>query len=161
METIKDIMELFSTFAAAITPITVALIGYWQVKKDKADKEYRELREQNEQLQLAEAKREREENDAKFKALQDDVTNISDQLSELRQEFDIQRIERHLNNLNTLNEFNFEYIQNISGLVCSVGDVLASSDTLDGELREQLKREIHSHKNKENDIVKKLYKVIV
>jgi len=161
VETLKAFMELFSTFAAAITPVTVALIGYWQVKKDRTDKEYRELREQNEALQQAEAKRERDENDLKLKTMQDDIAQLIDQVTELRQEFDIQKIEKHLNNLNTLNEFNFEYIQNISGLVCTMGDVLASSDTIDDESREQLKKEIHTHKNKENEIVKKLYKVIV
>jgi hypothetical protein len=156
-----EFAEIFSTVMTAITPITVAIIGYFQVKKNNDDKKYRALRDQNEKLQKDQEKAERDKQTAKIENMQKNMDHIVTEVAELRKDVDIQKIEKQLNQLHSLNEFNFEYIQSLSSVVLIMGDSLASMPGLDSDAKTRLKREIDAHTKKEGAIVNQLYKILV
>lgn len=160
MMEISEVAQIFSMVVTAITPIAIAVIEVKNAKRAKSDKAYRELREQNEQLQKAEDKREREETNAKFNNITETVNKLLTDVEELREEVDIQKIERQLEQMHKLNEFNFEYIQSLSSVVLVMGDTLATSNLLTEDSKEKIQKEITFHRNKEADITRNLYKVI-
>ena len=111
-------------------------------------------------MQKEQEAREKKENDDKLKKMEDNMEKIIEELSELRKDVDIQKIEKQLNQLHFLNEFNFEYVQSLSSVVLTMGDTLSASSILDDESKHRLQEEVATHRSKEAEITKKLYKVI-
>ena len=153
--------DIFATIMTAITPLLIAILGYFQVKKEKEDKKYRELREETEKLQKEKENAERDEHNTKLENMQKNMDHLVTEVAELRKDVDIQKIEKQLNQLHSLNEFNFEYIQSLSSVVLIMGDTMADMPGLDADSKTRLRREIDAHQKKEGTIVSQLYKVLI
>ena len=106
--------DIIVACVSAATTIAVAIIGFIQVRESKKNEADRELRAQNEQLQEEARQHEKEEQNAQLQEMKEAISDLTEQVKELRQEYDISNIEKQLNTLHFLNEFNFEYIQSLS-----------------------------------------------
>lgn len=152
--------EIIVACISAFATIAVAILGFIQLRESKKNEADRELRAQNEQLQEEARKREKEEQNEQMQEMRNAIEALTTEVKELRQDYDISNIEKQLNTLHFLNEFNFEYIQSLSNVVLNMGDALSSSSTIDDSVRGTLKNEISKHKTLEKEITQKLVKIV-
>ena len=160
MDNPVDIANIFYLIMSAITPIAVAVLGYLQNKKLKNDAAYRKLREEKEQLEQQQKKEVDERNNKKLNTLETSIFKLTNDVKDLKEDVDIQRIEQQLTQLHTLSEFNFEYIQSLSSIVLVMGETISSSDMLDNESKTRLQHEVDAHKKKEIEMASDLHKLI-
>lgn len=156
----ENYANIFYLIMSAISPIAVALLGFYQTRKEKRDKSYREYREENERLRMKEEEKYKQTQEERLQAMENSMEKLCQELNELRKDVDIQKVEKQLNQLHILNEFNFEYIQSLSSVVLVMGETISSSDLLDEPAKQRLQTEVMNHKHKEAGITNKLYKVI-
>lgn len=152
--------NIFYLVMTAISPIAVAILGVCQTRREKRNVTYRQYREENEQLHLKEEEKYKKAQEEKLQAMEKSMEKLCEELNALRKEVDIQKVEKQLNQLHILNEFNFEYIQSLSSVVLVMGETISSSSLLDDASKQRLQTEVANHKNKEAGITNKLYKVI-
>ena len=156
----SKIADVFYTIMSAITPIAVAILGYLQNKKIKNDDAYRKLREEKEQLEKQQKKEIDERNNKKLNTLESSIVELTNDVKDLRDDVDVQRIEQQLTQLHTLNEFNFEYIQSLNSIVLVMGETISSLDMLDNKAKMRLQHEVDEHKRKEVEMASNLRKLI-
>lgn len=156
----ESYVNIFYLIMSAISPIAVAILGVYQTRKEKRDNSYREYREENERFRLEEEEKYKKAQEEKLQDLEKALEKMCEEINTLRKEIDIQKVEKQLNQLHILNEFNFEYIQSLSSVVLVMGETISSSTLLDDTAKQRLQIEVANHKNKEAGITNKLYKVI-
>lgn len=156
----ENYVNIFYTIMSAITPIAVAILGIYQTRQEKRNRTYREYREENEQLRIKEEEAYKRAQEEKLHTMEQSMERVCKELNELRKDVDMQKVEKQLNQLHILNEFNFEYIQSLSSVVLVMGETISSSSMLDASAKQRLQIEVENHKKKEAGITNKLYKVI-
>lgn len=151
----------FSTIVTAINPIFIALLGFLQVSKSKKDDKYRKLQAEKEELEAKNKQQRDREATEQMDKLKATIGKLSNEVEQLQDNINIERIERQLSQLHTLNELNFGYIKSLSGVVLSIGEVLSSSDAIKESDKDKLQEEIRVHKAEEKKISEQLYKIIM
>ena len=155
------IISIISIVMTAFTTIVVALIGYQQSKQEKNNARYRELVKQNELLKQEEEEKKLKETEERFDRLEKSVAKLTENVEMIHKECKLQDISKQLTTLHTLNEFNFEYVQSLSGVVTTIGESLMHSTTIEDKTKDSLEQKINLHKTTEEDINKKLYKITI
>lgn len=145
----------------AFTTIIVAVIGAYQKKKSKETSEYRKLKEENERLQQEKENAWRDDQDTRLKRIENSISTLTGEVTNLKDGKHFEAIESQLSQIHTLNQVNFEYMQSISNVVTLVGDAVAESNIINDHDKRKLDKELNEHKDKEEDITKKLYKIII
>lgn len=145
----------------AFTTIVVAVIGAYQKKKSKETSEYRKLKEENERLQREKENAWRNDQDIRLKRIENSISTLTGEMTNLKDGKHFEAIETQLSQIHTLNQVNFEYVQSISGVVKLIGDAMVDSNIINEHDKQKLDQELSEHRDKEDDIAKKLYKIII
>lgn len=157
----ENLVSLVNILMTAFTTITVAVIGAYQKKKSKETSEYRKLKEENERLQQEKENAWRNDHDTRLKRIENSISTLTGEVTNLKDGKHFEMIESQLSQIHTLNQVNFEYMQSISNVVMLVGDAVAESNIINDHDKRKLDKELNEHKDKEEDITKKLYKIII
>ena len=157
----ENLVSLVNILMTAFTTIIVAVIGAYQKKKSKETSEYRKLKEENERLQQEKENAWRNDQDIRLKRIENSISTLTGEVTNLKDGKHFEAIESQLSQIHTLNQVNFEYMQSISSVVTLVGDAVAESDIINDHDKQKLDKELNDHKDKEEDITKKLYKIII
>ena len=155
-----DFAGIINTCISAFAAIAVSIIGVIQVKETKKNAADKKLREENEQLLQEKLQKEKEEQLEEMREMKQMLEKLTNEVSELRKEYDIANIEKQLAQLHFLNEFKIEFIQSLSSVVLIMGDTLATSSTIDDDERDRLRSKVAEHTSKERELTKKLVKII-
>ena len=155
-----EFADIFSIVITAITPITVAILGYLQNKKIKNDEAYRKLRDEKEELEAKQKKENEEKNAKKLNTMEESIGNLAKDVETLREEVEIEKIKNQLNHLHMLNEFNFEYIQSLSKVVITMGETISSSELIDNDAKLRLQSAVDTHNNIDSKLRKDMYKIL-
>lgn len=157
----ENLVSLVNILMTAFTTIIVAVIGAYQKKKSKETSEYRKLKEENERLQQEKENAWRDDQDTRLKRIENSISTLTGEVTNLKDGKHFEAIESQLSQIHTLNQVNFEYMQSISNVVTLVGDAVAESNIINDHDKRKLDKELNEHKDKEEDITKKLYKIII
>jgi len=143
-----EIFKLIIDMISAISPILVGILSYLFRKDTKARKLEAQI--------IAEKEKQREN---KLNEMNEQIQQLANEVKELKAKYDISKIEKQFEQLRSLNEFNFGYLQNLSSLVISIGDAIVKSDIVTDE-KSTLEKSIETFKMKEISLVSDLYKII-
>lgn len=157
----EDLVSLINIIMTAFTTITVAVIGAVQKKKSKETSEYRKLKDENERLQQEKEDAWKENQNTRLKRIENSISVLTGEIANLKDGNHFEIIENQLSQIHTLNQVNFEYMQSISNVVKLIGDAVSESDLIDDDAKVRLDKELSDHNDKEDEIVKKLYKIII
>lgn len=154
-------VSIFGIVMTTISTIAVAIIGCYQKKIDKRNEAYLKLRDEHDALLQKERTMKEEESEHRLQSIEQSVSQLTKEVSDLKESTNLDKISSQLTNLHSLNEVNFEYIRSLSGVVTTIAESLSSSNTLSKESKEEMDDKVDNHKSKEDEIVKKLYKIFV
>lgn len=161
-----DWSALLTCLLSSITTIIVAALGLSQSKKTKESEKYRKLREQIETQEKEAAEKKEQENIERLETIEKSISGMKSDIDELKinvrnlTNTDLTQIENQLSNLHTLQADNFSYIQSLSNVVLTMGESLNASDAIDVKDKDKMKEMIDRHRAAEQEISKKLYKII-
>lgn len=155
------LVSILSIVISSFTTIIVAIIGVNQNKRAKASEEFRELTLENERIRKEREAEIKEEEELRLKSIESTIKDLRQDIKDVRKSFDIDELNTQLEHLHTLNTINFEYIQSLSNVVVSVGECISCSGVMNDEAVTKMESEIEKHKNKEDNINKRLLTLIM
>lgn len=165
-----DYTTILTCIMSSITTFAVAFLGYFQSKKVKEDDEYKKLRDQLEEERNIKTQEKEEQEEKRFhelekivESLSNDVVNLTDCVDRISetQVKDISDINNQLKNLHTIQTDNFSYMQSLSNVVTTIGELLHNTDEFDLNSKDKIAQSIENHRKTEQEIHKKLYNIVV
>lgn len=161
MFTGDNIISLISIVMTAITSIGVAWLGMIHNRKEKKDSEYRELQATNEQLKQEKNEIEKKQHAERLEKIESSLESLSKDVSSITEALDLNTVEKQLSNLHILTQTNFKYIQSLSNVVITIGEVVDDLESVDDSNRNKLRIQIEDHRKTEDEVNNQLYSIII
>lgn len=157
-------LEWLNTFIAALTPVLVALIGAFQIRRERRSKREKELMENIAKKNAEEAAEEKaalvgtlETLTKRIESVGAQVEQIGTQVDSIAEDQNIQK--RQLEKLSQITEVNLEYSRSIGNVVITMSNSLRATDIPDSEAV-KLDAAITDFRNNEQKLLSKLYKAM-
>lgn len=151
-------MNILQGFITVLTPIIVAWFGYRQTKSQKQSDEYIKLRDKYESEQEKSRKEEVEQQKKQFEEFGKSLQELQKQVKAIQdsQTTSSSKVEQDLVSLVNMSNVNFEYCQSLSRVVGTIGEALGTVDSVDEEV---ITKAIEKHKDDEQSLIRRIYKI--